>query len=43
MGEDVVDAEGLEAVGAVRERSGGLFEWFGAGWKFAARYRRDGG
>ncbi len=41
MGEDVVDAEGLKAVGALGEWSGGLFERFGTGCKFAARYGGD--
>lgn len=41
MGVDVVDAEGLKAVGALGEWSGGLFERFGTGCKFAARYGGD--
>ena len=37
----MIDTEGLEAIGAVGEWSGGLFKWFSTGCKFAARYGRD--
>jgi len=41
VGVDVVDAEGLKAVGAGGEWSGGIWVWFGTGWEFAEKLERD--